>query len=238
VRPDINNMYGWLRRSAGGPADTSGSTLTRRRYDETDSGAQHRLRCSGWHQGSAACDPIHTDACHIAGSDVDDDIDDHGNGQLRHVPQKERNVMTRLSVSQTAPEGYRAVAGLERYAAGHVEAEIYELIKLRSSQLNGCSFCVDMHGSKMLESGIPFRKINSVAVWRDATWFTERERAALELAEQVTLLPGGVPDDVWDAAAKLFDERELADLLIAIATINVWNRLRVPTESGPEPANL
>jgi alkylhydroperoxidase family enzyme len=95
-----------------------------------------------------------------------------------------------------------------------------------------------MHGSQMLESGMPFRKINSVAAWRDAEWFSDRERAALELAEQVTLLPGGVPDSVWDAAAEVFDDRELADLLIAIATINVWNRLMVSTESGPKPPTL
>lgn len=146
--------------------------------------------------------------------------------------------MTRMPISEVAPEGYRAVAGLERYSQGHVEHDIYELIKLRSSQLNGCSFCVDMHGSQMLESGMPFRKINSVAAWREAEWFSDRERAALELAEQVTLLPGGVPDEVWDAAAKVFDERELADLLFAIATINVWNRLMVATRTGPRPAAL
>lgn len=146
--------------------------------------------------------------------------------------------MTRMPIFDVAPEGYRAVAGLERYSREHVEHDIYELIKLRSSQLNGCSFCVDMHGSQMLESGMPFRKINSVGAWREAEWFSERERAALELAEQVTLLPGGVPDEAWNAAAKVFDERELADLLFAIATINVWNRLMVATQTGPRPAAL
>lgn len=146
--------------------------------------------------------------------------------------------MTRMPIFDVAPEGYRAVAGLERYSREHVEHDIYELIKLRSSQLNGCSFCVDMHGTQMLESGMPFRKINSVGAWREAEWFSERERAALELAEQVTLLPGGVPDEAWNAAAKVFDERELADLLFAIATINVWNRLMVATQTGPRPAAL
>ncbi|MBO0810796.1 MAG: carboxymuconolactone decarboxylase family protein [Microlunatus sp.] len=143
-----------------------------------------------------------------------------------------------MPIFKVAPDGYKAVSGLERYSKEHVEHDIYELIKLRSSQLNGCSFCVDMHGSDLLKSGMPFRKINSVSAWREAEWFSERERAALELAEQVTLLPGGVPDDVWDAAAKVFDDRELADLLIAIATINVWNRLMVSTETGPKPPTL
>lgn len=146
--------------------------------------------------------------------------------------------MARMAIFEVAPEGYRAVSGLERYSRQHVEHDIYELIKLRSSQLNGCAFCVDMHGSDMLQAGMPFRKINSVAAWREAPWFSERERAALELAEQVTLLPGGVPDEVWDAAAKVFDERELADLLFAIATINVWNRLMVTTETEPKPPTL
>lgn len=146
--------------------------------------------------------------------------------------------MARMAFGKTSPEGYKAVMGLERYAGSHVEPELYELIKLRSSQLNGCSFCVDMHGSQMLESGIPFRKINSVAAWREADWFDERERAVLELAEQVTLLPGGVPDEVWDAASKVFSDRELADILLAIATINVWNRLLVPTRTSPNPPTL
>lgn len=146
--------------------------------------------------------------------------------------------MARMAIVEVAPEGYRAASALERYSKEHVEHDIYELIKLRASQLNGCAFCVDMHGRDMLESGMPFRKINSVAAWREAEWFSERERAALELAEQATLLPGGVPDEVWDAAAKVFTERELADLLFAIATINVWNRLMVSTQSGPKPPRL
>ncbi|SDT21532.1 carboxymuconolactone decarboxylase family protein [Microlunatus soli] len=146
--------------------------------------------------------------------------------------------MPRLNLSKTSAEGYRAVYGLEKFSSEHVESEIYHLIKLRSSQLNGCAFCVDMHGSQMLESGVPFRKINSVAAWREVGWFSDRERAALELAEQVTLLPGGVPDDVWNAAAEVFDETELANLLIAIATINVWNRLMVSTQAEPNPPAL
>ena len=146
--------------------------------------------------------------------------------------------MTRLAWTKITAEGYRAAYGLEKYAAGHVDPEIYHLIKLRSSQLNGCSYCVDMHGREALELGIEFRKINSVSAWREAGWFTDRERAALELAEQVTLLPGGVPDDVWEAAAEVFDERELADLLIGIATINVWNRMQVSTRAEPQPPSL
>lgn len=146
--------------------------------------------------------------------------------------------MPRLNFRKTSAEGYQAVFGLEKYASEHVESELYHLIKLRASQINGCSFCVDMHGRQMLEEKIPFRKINSVAAWREVGWFSDRERAALDLTEQVTLLPGGVPDDVWNAAAEVFDEAELADLLIAIATINVWNRLMVSTQTEPIPPAL
>jgi AhpD family alkylhydroperoxidase len=141
--------------------------------------------------------------------------------------------MTRLKLATVTPEGFAAVRVLERYAGSHVEPEIYHMIKLRASQINGCSFCVDMHGSDLLSAGVPFRKINAVAAWREVPWFSDRERAALELTEQVTLLPGGVPDEVWNKAATVFDERELADLLIAIATINVWNRLMVSTQTEP-----
>lgn len=146
--------------------------------------------------------------------------------------------MARLNGMKSSPEGFRAVYALEKYASSHVEREIYKLIELRSSQLNGCSYCVDMHGTEMHSDGVPFRKINSVAAWREAPWFSDRERAALALAEEVTLLPGGVPDDVWDAAEQAFGERELTDLLIGIATINVWNRILVSTRAVPDPPTL
>jgi AhpD family alkylhydroperoxidase len=142
---------------------------------------------------------------------------------------------TRLASWKVAPEGYQAVLGLEKYAAGAVDPVVYELVKLRASMINGCSFCVDMHSRDAAKAGEDSRRLFAVAAWREAPFFTRRERAALALTDAVTRLgEHGVPDDVWDEAATVWSERELADLLIAIATINVWNRLSIATaRSGP-----
>ncbi len=106
-----------------------------------------------------------------------------------------------------------------------------KLIHLRVSQINGCSMCVDMHARELRQADETDDRLFSVAAWRDAPYFTDAERAALALAECVTRLsdrPDPVPDDVWDEAARHYDEKGLAALLLTIATINVWNRLNVP----------
>jgi AhpD family alkylhydroperoxidase len=105
------------------------------------------------------------------------------------------------------------------------------LIQLRASQINGCSVCVDMHAREMRQAGESDDRLFAVAAWRDAPYFTDAERAALALAEAVTRLsdrPDAVPDDIWDEAARHYDEKALAALLLSIAVINVWNRLNVP----------
>lgn len=143
--------------------------------------------------------------------------------------------MSRLDITQHAPEGFHAVLGLEQYVRGRLDRELLELVKLRASQLNGCAFCVDMHATDLEAAGVPTRKIFAVSTWREAGFFTAAERAALALTEQVTLLPGGVDDETWQAAAREFSERQLADLLLAIGTINLWNRMAVPTRQAPPP---
>jgi AhpD family alkylhydroperoxidase len=105
------------------------------------------------------------------------------------------------------------------------------LVHLRVSQINGCSVCVDMHAREMRQTGETDDRLFAVAAWRDAPYFTDAERAALALAEAVTRLsdrPNPVPDDIWDEAARHYDEKLLAALLLTIAAINVWNRLNVP----------
>jgi len=107
-----------------------------------------------------------------------------------------------------------------------------ELVHLRASQINGCSVCVDMHSRELKATGESDERIWAVGAWREAPFFTEAERAALELTEAVTRLsdrPDPVPDDVWTEAAKHFDETELAGLVLTIASINVWNRLNAAT---------
>ena len=105
-----------------------------------------------------------------------------------------------------------------------------ELVKIRASQINGCAFCTDMHTKDALHAGENQVRLNLVAVWREATVFTEAERAALELTEQGTRLadtPGGVSDDVWANAAKHYDDDQLAALVSLIAVINTYNRMNV-----------
>jgi len=107
-----------------------------------------------------------------------------------------------------------------------------ELMHLRASQINGCSVCLDMHHRLSKKSGETEERLFTVAAWRDAPYFTDAERAALALTEAVTRLSDRsdpVPDDVWAEAALHYDERALAGLLVAISTINLWNRFNVST---------
>ncbi|HEV7184100.1 MAG: carboxymuconolactone decarboxylase family protein [Actinomycetales bacterium] len=140
---------------------------------------------------------------------------------------------TRIDISSLAPEGYRKVINLDGYVGQHVEEPLGDLIKLRASQLNGCTYCVDMHSVDLQAGGVPVRKIFSVITWRESDWFTSRERVALELTEAVTLIQGGVSDDLYDRALAEFGEEGLANVLLAISLINVWNRIAIPTHLKP-----
>ena len=107
-----------------------------------------------------------------------------------------------------------------------------KLVHLRASQINGCSVCVDMHARELKKAGETDERIFAVAAWRETPYFTDAERAALALTEAVTRLsdrPDPVPDEVWDEAARHYDEPALAALIIPIALINVWNRLNAAT---------
>ncbi|GAA3473008.1 carboxymuconolactone decarboxylase family protein [Nonomuraea roseola] len=107
------------------------------------------------------------------------------------------------------------------------------LVYLRASQINGCGVCVDMHARDLKKAGESDERLWSVAGWRDTPYFTDEERAALALAEAVTRLadrPESVSDEIWDAAADHYDEQALGALVLAIATVNLWNRLNASTK--------
>jgi AhpD family alkylhydroperoxidase len=111
-----------------------------------------------------------------------------------------------------------------------VASKTLGLVELRASQINGCSVCVDMHGRALKKIGETDERLFAVAAWRHAPYFTAAERAALALTEAVTRLSdreNPVPDEIWEEAARHYDEKALAALIIAIANINVWNRLNV-----------
>ena len=140
----------------------------------------------------------------------------------------------RIQIPSLAPEGYRKVVNLDGYVGGVVEEPLGDLIKLRASQINGCTYCVDMHSVDLQGRGVPLRKVFAVTTWRESPWFTDRERVALELTEAVTLIhEDGVSDDLYARALAEFGEDGLANLLLAIATINVWNRIAIPTRMEP-----
>jgi AhpD family alkylhydroperoxidase len=111
-------------------------------------------------------------------------------------------------------------------------ARTIELVHLRASQINGCSVCVDMHSRALKKGGDTDERIFTVAAWREAPWFTDAERAALALSEAVTRIadrPEPVPDDIWNEAARHYDEDQLAALIVTVANVNVWNRLNAAT---------
>lgn len=106
------------------------------------------------------------------------------------------------------------------------------LVLLRASQINGCSVCVSMHAAELKQVGESDQRIYAVAAWRDTPWFTDPERAALALAEALTRLadrPDAVSDEIWNEAARHYDESGLAALVVTIASINVWNRVNAAT---------
>ena len=131
------------------------------------------------------------------------------------------------------PDAMKALLALHASAEhGGVPAKTIGLVEVRASQINGCSVCLDMHTRSMKQAGETDERLLTVAAWRDAPYFSDAERAALALTEAVTRIsdrPDPVPDPIWEEAARHYDERALGSLLIAIASINVWNRLNVAT---------
>jgi AhpD family alkylhydroperoxidase len=129
-----------------------------------------------------------------------------------------------------------AMAALQKLAGAPKRAGVPEttamLVVLRASQINGCSVCVDMHSRELKAAGEPDERIFTVAAWREAPYFTDAERAALALTEAATRLadrPDPVSDQVWEEAARHYDEPQLAALVISIAAINAWNRINATT---------
>jgi AhpD family alkylhydroperoxidase len=143
---------------------------------------------------------------------------------------------TRLNYSKAAPGGYKAMLGLEEYVEkSGLDARLRQLVCLRASQINHCAYCIDMHAGELRTLGESAPRIDLLTAWREAPFYSERERAALAWTEAVTTLaPDFVPDDVFAQAQREFNERELVDLTLAIAAINAWNRLSVSFRSVPE----
>ena len=136
-----------------------------------------------------------------------------------------------MSVHDVDPEAYKPMLAMEKYIhAGTLGEPLLALVKIRASQINGCAWCLDMHYKEARKEQVPQRKLDVIA-WSEApAVYSEREQAALALTEEVTLISvAGVSDAVWSKVTDAFPEKEIAQLLMAIAAINVWNRLAVST---------
>lgn len=146
-------------------------------------------------------------------------------------------ILTRLDIDTVAPHFSRALASLDASATREldtagIEPLLRELIRIRASQLNGCSYCVDMHTSDASTKGEHPRRLAALAVWRESSLFTARERAALSLTESMTRLSEThVPDEAWSTAAAVFTPEELGALVSLIVVINAWNGVGVSTRA-------
>lgn len=141
---------------------------------------------------------------------------------------------TRIRIDKVEPAGYKAVLGLEKFIESTRMTRIHkDMIKIRASQINGCAFCIGMHTKEARKAGETEQRIYALNAWRDAPFYTEDERAILALTEEVTLINNHVADQTYQQAAKILDETYLAQVIMAIITINVWNRIGIATQMVP-----
>lgn len=134
----------------------------------------------------------------------------------------------RLDAMKAAPGAYKAMSALEGYVrkSAKLEPALLELVRMRASQINGCAFCLDMHSKDARAEGETEQRLYLLNAWREAPFYSDRERAALAWTEAVTLVSkDNVPDEVYEEVRKRFSEEELVNLTLAIVTINGWNRL-------------
>ena len=141
----------------------------------------------------------------------------------------------RFNYAKVAPGVYDAMDALDRYLAGcSIEPALLHLVRLRASQLNGCAYCIDMHWKDLRALGDTEQRLASLDAWRECPYYTDRERAALAWNEAVTFVADGhVPGTVHTEARQHLNETELADLTLAAATINAWNRLSIAARLVP-----
>jgi AhpD family alkylhydroperoxidase len=140
-----------------------------------------------------------------------------------------------IEIKVDVPDAYRALAAFTR-AAPDIDHALAEIVKVRVSQINGCAYCVDLHLGLARKAGVPQRVLDAITVWHESPFFAENERAALSLAEALTLLPAGpVPEEVYEQAAEHFPDPLLAELVVVITAIGAWNRVMLVGNVQPRP---
>jgi AhpD family alkylhydroperoxidase len=138
-------------------------------------------------------------------------------------------ISERIRYSKAAPGAYRAISALEKYVREcGLETSLLELVRLRASQINGCAFCIDMHWKDARAAGESEQRLYSLDAWRETSFYTERERAALAWTEAVTLIANNhIADELYEQVRQHFSEEELVNLTMAVVAINGWNRLSI-----------
>jgi len=140
----------------------------------------------------------------------------------------------RISIGRVEPEAYKAMMAFDKYLDTTGLTRVHrDLIKIRTSQVNGCAYCVDKHIREAIEAGENEQRVHALVVWRDTPFFTEEERAILALTEEVTLINHHVSDETYSRAAALLDEKYLAQAIMAIISMNAWNRIGISTAMQP-----
>ena len=136
----------------------------------------------------------------------------------------------RIDYKKESPGAFQAMLGMENYVRQcGLEHSLLELVKTRVSQINGCAYCLDMHTKDARAAGETEQRLYLLPAWRETTFYSERERAALAWAEAVTQLAGHeVPDELYEEVRRQFDEKAMVDLTLAVIAINGWNRLAIP----------
>jgi len=134
----------------------------------------------------------------------------------------------RIDYAKAAPQGYAAMSRLNSYVGGcGLEHFLLELVKTRASQINGCAFCIDMHTKDARAAGETEQRLYGLSAWREAPYYSARERAALAWAEAVTSINGDIEDTIYDDLRQHFSEKEIVNLTLAVIVINGWNRLAI-----------
>ena len=141
----------------------------------------------------------------------------------------------RLKWKEAEPDAYGAMTSLEKYLAKtELKAMQKNLIKIRASQINGCSYCIDMHIKEAIEAGDTTQRLFLISAWRDTDFFTEEERVILAITEEVTLISNRLSDATYEKAVGFFGEKFVMQLIMAVIVINAWNRIGVATEMKPD----
>ena len=141
----------------------------------------------------------------------------------------------RIDYLKSARGAYHAMLGIEHYLQQcGLEVSLQDLIKLRVSQINGCAYCIDMHWKDLRAAGESEQRLYGLDAWEESPYYTDRERAGLTWAESVTnIQEGHVPDGVFESVKEFFNDKELADLTLAVTAINSWNRLSIAARTVP-----